>query len=270
MNSSDKPAEPPIRGFVEMSSFRYQHHIDGLRALAVILVILHHLGDWAGLSGGYVGVDVFFVISGFLITSIVKAEIEAQRFSFGGFYRRRIIRLAPAYFTVLITTTIAALVWMLPAEMIAYARSVAASSLFIANFHMWREVGGYFGAASETTPLLHLWSLAVEEQFYFFWPLILSFAHRLLGMRWMALLVIATTLVGIVISQWGVVRFPAAAYYLLPTRFFELSAGAALAYLPVAKAGRLPWTAVSACGFGLILYASVSYGRETLFPATPS
>jgi len=261
-----KPDEPTIRGFVEMSSIHYQRHIDGLRALAVILVILHHLGDWAGLSGGYVGVDVFFVISGFLITSIVKAEIDAQRFSFGGFYRRRVIRLAPAYFTVLITTTIAALVWMLPAEMIAYARSAAASSLFIANFHMWREVGGYFGAASETTPLLHLWSLAVEEQFYLFWPLMLLLGHRWLGLRWMAFLVVAITLGGIAVSQWGVMRFPAAAYYLLPTRFFELSAGAALAYLPVARVGRLLRTLVSACGLGLILYASVSYGRETLFP----
>lgn len=249
-----------------MSSIRYQAHIDGLRALAVTLVIFHHLGDWAGLRGGYVGVDVFFVISGFLITSIVKAELDTQRFSFGGFYRRRVIRLAPAYFTVLIATSVAALVWMLPAEIVAYAQSAAASSLFLANFHMWREVGGYFGAASETTPLLHLWSLAVEEQFYLFWPLVLLLGHRCFGLRWMPWLVIGLTVAGVVISQWGVMRFPAAGYYLLPTRFYELSAGAALAYLPPARIGRLGRIFTAGSGLALIFYSALSYGKETLFP----
>lgn len=249
-----------------MSSIRYQPHIDGLRAVAVILVILHHLGGWLGMQGGYVGVDVFFVISGFLITSIVKMEIDTQCFSLGGFYRRRVIRLAPAYFTVLIATSVAALIWMLPAELIAYAQSAAASSLFLANFHMWRDVGGYFGAAAETTPLLHLWSLAVEEQFYLFWPLILLLGHKWVGLRWLPWLVLGGTAAGVVISQWGVVRFPGASYYLIPTRFYELSAGAALAYLPAARLGRVASGFAAACGLAMILYSALSYSKETLFP----
>lgn len=249
-----------------MSSIRYQPHIDGLRAIAVLLVIFHHLGDWAGVHGGYVGVDVFFVISGYLITSIVKAEVEAGRFTFGGFYRRRIIRLAPAYFTVLVATTLAALVWMLPAELLAYARSMAASSLFLANFHMWKEVGGYFGASAETTPLLHLWSLAVEEQFYLFWPVALLIAHKLLPRRWLPWLVLAVAIGGTVVSQWGVLHYPAAAYYLLPTRVFELAAGAVLAYWTHREVGRVWANAISFAGLGLIAYAAWTYGKETMFP----
>ena len=249
-----------------MSSIKYQPHIDGLRAVAVLLVIFHHLGDWAGIRGGYVGVDVFFVISGYLITSIVKTELESGRFTFGGFYRRRIVRLAPAYFTVLLATTLAALVWMLPAELLAYARSMAASSLFLANFHMWKEIGGYFGADAGTAPLLHLWSLAVEEQFYLFWPVALLIAHRLLPRRSLPWLVIAVAICGVVVSQWGVSRYPAAAYYLLPTRVFELAVGAMLAYWPRREASGALANAASFAGLGLIAYGAWTYGKETLFP----
>lgn len=250
-----------------MSSIRYQPHIDGLRAVAVLLVVLHHLGDWAAMRGGYVGVDVFFVISGFLITSIVRKELEAGSFTFGGFYKRRVIRLAPAYFTVLLATTFAALIWMLPAELLAYVRSMAASSLFFANFHMWKEVGGYFGADAHTAPLLHLWSLAVEEQFYLFWPVAMLLGHRLLKKPWMPWVVALIAIAGVSVSQWGVVRYPSAAYYLLPTRFFELAVGALLAYLPAVEHGKrnVPFLA-SITGVALILYGAMAYGRETLFP----
>lgn len=250
-----------------MSSIKYQPHIDGLRAVAVLLVIFHHLGDWGGLAGGFVGVDVFFVISGFLITSIVRSEMEAGTFSFSGFYKRRVVRLAPAYFTVLLATTVAALIWMLPAELLAYARSMIASSLFLANFHMWKEVGGYFGASADTVPLLHLWTLAVEEQFYIFWPIALLLVHRLLPQRWILWVVLAVVLAGTVASQSGVLRYPAAAYYLLPTRFFELATGALLAYLPVAARGGRRWgSAASLAGVAMILYAGLAFGKETLFP----
>lgn len=250
-----------------MSVIRYQPHIDGLRAVAVLLVIFHHLGDWGGLSGGYVGVDVFFVISGYLITSIVRTEVESGRFTFGGFYKRRVVRLAPAYFTVLLATTIAALIWMLPAELLAYVRSMAASSLFLANFHMWKEIGGYFGADADTAPLLHLWSLAVEEQFYLFWPVALLLGHRLLGARWMPWIVVTVAIVGAVVSQWGVERYPAAAYYLLPTRFFELAVGATLAYLPAAAAQHRRVSQLAPIlGVVLILYGAITFNPETLFP----
>ncbi|MBW8312222.1 MAG: acyltransferase [Rhizobium sp.] len=245
---------------------KYQPHIDGLRAVAVLLVILHHLGDWAGLGGGYVGVDVFFVISGYLITSIVKAEIEQRSFTIGGFYKRRVIRLAPAYFLVLGATTVAGLVWMLPAELIDYSRSAAASSVFLANFFMWREVGGYFGVGADTVPLLHLWSLAVEEQYYLFWPFALLIASALLNRRVMPYLIVALVVGGVAVSEWGVQRYPAAAYYLLPTRFYELMVGSLLAYLPVARAS-VAWSNVIAGAGGLlVLYAGCSFDRETPFP----
>ena len=243
----------------------YQPHIDGLRAVAVLLVIFHHLGEWSGLPGGFVGVDVFFVISGFLITSIIRSEIAAGRFSLGGFYKRRVLRLAPAYFTMLAAVTVAALIWMLPAELISYSRSVIASGLFLANFHMWKEVGGYFGVSADAVPLLHLWTLSVEEQFYLLWPLSLV-ALSLFPRRWIPRLLIALVIIGVAASQWGASRYPAAAYYLLPTRFFELATGAALAYLPKPSGGRQWRNVIVAVGISMVLYASVSYWKETVFP----
>lgn len=249
-----------------MASTKYRPHIDGLRAVAVLLVIFHHLGDRAGISGGYVGVDVFLVISGYLITGIVKSEIEAGGFDFGRFYKRRVVRLAPAYFTVLTTTTLAALLWMLPAELMAYAKSVIASSLLLANFHMWKEVGGYFGGDGGVVPLLHLWSLAVEEQFYLFWPVVMLLYQRIFQGRWALPFLVVATVAFTIGSQWGVVNFPAAAYYLLPTRAFELLVGAVLAYLPLST---LDWkwkTLASLVGVVLITYSGFSYWAETPFP----
>jgi hypothetical protein len=121
-------------------SIPYRPEIDGLRTVSVMLVILHHLG-WSLLPGGYVGVDVFFVISGYLITQIVSAEIRGGTFSIGNFYKRRIMRLAPAYFLVLAATTIASVLVMLPAELLDYFESVIYSTFFSANFYMWQEVG---------------------------------------------------------------------------------------------------------------------------------
>jgi peptidoglycan/LPS O-acetylase OafA/YrhL len=252
-----------------VSLIRYQAHIDGLRAVAVSIVILNHLGDWFGLTGGFVGVDVFFVISGFLITSIVAAEIESGQFTFGAFYKRRVIRLAPAYFTVLSITTIAACVWLLPIELMDYARSMAASSVFMANFHMWKEVGGYFGVDSRKLPLLHLWSLAIEEQFYLFWPAALLVGHRIFNHKLLPWLVAATAIAGVAASQWGAARYPAAAYYLLPTRFFELAVGAGLAYLPVRKDRRGVSSALSLIGAALILGSALPTARRHNFPVFP-
>lgn len=249
-----------------MTLSKYKPHIDGLRAIAVLLVILHHLGDWLGTRGGYIGVDVFFVISGYLITTIVRADIELGQFRFSAFYKRRVIRLAPAYFSVLIATTIAAFFWMLPGELVAYARSMIAASLFAANFHMWTEVGGYFGGDAMAVPLLHLWSLAVEEQFYVVWPFILLIGHRLLSGRRMLYAVAVVVVLGVVASQVGLERAPAAAYYLLPTRFFELATGAFLAYLPVSTLSQRLATWASFAGLGLISYAAWSFDRQTPFP----
>lgn len=243
----------------------YRPEIDGLRAVAVLIVIFNHLG-WSLFSGGYVGVDVFFVISGFLITRILVDEIGEGKLSIVGFYKRRIVRLAPAYFLVLAATSAIALCIMLPADLLDYAKSVLYSTVFLANFYMWKEVGGYFNNQVEFIPLLHLWSLAVEEQFYIFWPLILWLIHKLLPPRWLAWVVFAGLLAGIGLAEWGTLKNPDLAYYLMPTRAFELAMGAMLVFLPAARAGATLARALPAVGLLMILYPALSYGSATPFP----
>ncbi|MCK0152831.1 acyltransferase [Alcanivorax sp. S6407] len=247
----------------------YRPEIDGLRFLAVALVILHHLGI-PGFNGGFVGVDVFFVISGYLITSILVKEVSSSAFSFGGFYRRRVIRLAPAYFLVLLASGVLACFTLLPAELVQFAKSTIYSTFFAANFFMWDAVGGYFGSGADTTPLLHLWSLAVEEQFYLFWPvgflvLVRLFPSRLSISAVIVLMLIATVMV----SQYGALNYPAAAYYLMPTRAFELLIGAALVFLPSFTLGgysRYVRMVLSAMGLGLIAYSSIFFDKSIWFP----
>lgn len=254
---------------VMASKMPYRPEVDGLRTVAVLLVILHHLG-WAAVSGGYVGVDVFFVISGYLITGLLLVDLRHGRFSLAHFYRRRIIRLAPAYFLVLAVTSLAALIWMLPAELLNYATSALYSTFFLANFYMWHEVGGYFGAQSDVVPLLHLWSLAVEEQFYLLWPLLLFGAWRVLGRGSLALFVLIGVIAGAIVSEWGVQNYRAAAYYLLPTRFFELMIGALVAVVPPLSTDDRRWRLarelLSLTGFAFIAYSATQFTTQRLFP----
>jgi peptidoglycan/LPS O-acetylase OafA/YrhL len=243
----------------------YRPEIDGLRAIAVLIVIFNHLG-WKLFSGGYVGVDVFFVISGFLITSILLSEIRDGQFSITAFYKRRIIRLAPAYFLVLAAASALAVALMLPADLLDYIKSALYSTVFLANFYMWKEVGGYFNNQVEFIPLLHLWSLAVEEQFYIFWPLILWLLHKLVPARWLAAIVAVGIVLGVGVSEWGIVRNPAMAYYLMPTRAFELAIGAWLAFAP-ATPGSAAWRrAMPTLGLALIAVPMFTYNGDTAFP----
>lgn len=246
-------------------TLQYRPEIDGLRALAVLAVIFNHLG-WPLFSGGYVGVDVFFVISGFLITKILAGELRQGALSIIGFYKRRIIRLAPAYFLVLGATTLLALALLLPADLLAYFKSMASSTVFLANFYMWKQVGGYFGSESGFIPLLHLWSLAVEEQFYIFWPLLLWLIHRYLPPRWTGWLVAAGMLAALGVAEWGVRHNPDMAYYLMPTRAFELAMGALLVFLPPLRAGGAAQRALPTLGLLLILGTVFAYGAGTPFP----
>jgi peptidoglycan/LPS O-acetylase OafA/YrhL len=159
------------RNIFEKLNSGHRSDIDGLRALAVVPVVLFHAGV-PGNSGGVLGVDVFFVISGFLITSILLREIDEDRFSIVGFYNRRVRRIFPALFSVLLAVCIAALFLLSPAALARFGWSVLGTTFFVSNILFYREAG-YFDTSSLEKPLLHTWSLAVEEQFYLVWPLLL-------------------------------------------------------------------------------------------------
>jgi peptidoglycan/LPS O-acetylase OafA/YrhL len=247
---------------------QYRREIDGLRALAVVPVILFHAG-FAVFSGGFVGVDVFFVISGYLITSIIISEQRQGTFTLAGFYERRARRILPALFLVLACTLPFAWMWLLPAEMKSFSESLVAVSAFASNIFFWRT-SGYFDSAAELKPLLHTWSLAVEEQYYVFFPLLLMLlAH--VSRRWLAGLLAAAALASLALAQLRVVVSPAATFYLLPTRGWELLIGALIAlFLSRGKLAPRPrWVDELLAGAGLLLIAVAifAFDRQTPFPS---
>src|SRR3984957_14329216 len=206
-------------------SDRYRPDIDGLRAVAVLLVVLFHAFPEA-MRGGFIGVDIFFVISGFLITGIIVRELDQKRFSLVTFYNRRIRRIFPALIVVLGVTLVLGWLWMLPAVYAQLSSDVFASAAFFANIALLLQ-SGYFDVESARKPLLHLWSLGIEEQFYLFWPLILMLLARLrlnlLG---------AASVIGVasfVLNLALIGSNPVATFYLPFTRAWELLAGGALA-----------------------------------------
>jgi peptidoglycan/LPS O-acetylase OafA/YrhL len=243
----------------------YRAEIDGLRALAVVPVILFHAG-FEAFRGGFVGVDVFFVISGYLITSIIYNEIRDGSFSIVRFYERRARRILPALIVVTVVSIPFAWVWMMPDEFQAFGESVAAVSLFSSNFFFWRN-SIYFADAAELKPLLHTWSLAVEEQFYLVFPLMLLVLCRL---KWAYLagtiaIMIAASLA---LAELGTRMFPGATFYLLPTRAWELGIGAALALMSIGWKELCGWPAqvASALGIGMILYSVFAFDETVPFP----
>jgi peptidoglycan/LPS O-acetylase OafA/YrhL len=244
----------------------YRRDIDGIRALAIVPVVLYHAGV-GRLTGGFVGVDVFFVLSGYLITGIVQRDIDAGRFSIARFYARRARRILPALYLVLAGTMALGVLVLLPGEVRSLGKMTVATCLFVSNVMFWRE-SGYFDAGAEMNPLLMTWSLGVEEQFYLIWPLALAAAarHRR-GARWLVGLGGAASLAVAVIQ---VARSPDAAFFLAPGRAWELLLGAALAVRGSSRPGldgrgRLR-DAASWGGLGLVLGAVFLFGGETPFP----
>jgi peptidoglycan/LPS O-acetylase OafA/YrhL len=250
----------------------YRREIDGLRALAVVPVILFHAG-FRAFSGGYVGVDVFFVISGYLITTLILAERAQGTFSLAGFYERRARRILPALFVVMAACLPAAWLWLSPADMKAFAASLVAVSLFASNVLFYSE-SGYFAPDAELKPLLHTWSLAVEEQFYVLFPLFLLAAWRL-GRRWTIALLAVVALLSLALAQSGAFHSPAATFLLLPSRVWELLTGALVAFyvqLRPAPAGHErpnPWPGeiAGAAGVAMILSGVFLFDKETPFPS---
>ena len=238
-----------------------------MRALAVVPVILFHAG-YAQFGGGFVGVDVFFVISGYLITSIIAAELQAGRFSLLVFYERRARRILPALFFVLLACLPLAWIWLTPEEMTAFSRSLVAVPLFASNFLFWQQ-SGYFDTASELKPLLHTWSLAVEEQYYLLFPLLLMAVWKG-GRRWVQGTLVVGALASLALAVWGVGRAPSAAFFLLPTRAWELLLGSCTALLlmqrpPASFTPRLAQGG-SLAGLAMLLYAIFAFDKYTPFP----
>ncbi len=206
---------------------KYRSEIDGLRAVAVIPVILFHAG-FSAFSGGFVGVDVFFVISGYLITTIILSEMEKGTFSLIDFYDRRARRILPSLFLVMLVSLLFAWLWLLPSDMKSFSQSLVAVVSFSSNILFWLT-SGYWDTASELKPLLHTWSLAVEEQYYVLFPLFLMLMWNY-RKRWIlgAFILIAGS--SLAAAQWGAYHKPSAAFYLLPARGWELAIGAGIAF----------------------------------------
>ena len=246
---------------------KYRAEIDGLRALAVMPVILFHAG-YEFFSGGFTGVDVFFVISGYLITTIIISEMAEDTFSLVHFYERRARRILPALFFMMVVCIPFAWLWLLPSELKDFGQSLVAVSTFSSNILFWRE-GGYFSMASELKPLLHTWSLAIEEQYYILFPIFLMFTWRL-GLKWILVLLSIVFLVSIGVGLWGAYNSPAAAFFLLPTRAWELLVGVFVAFYLKYNSHSKSHTVnqvLSLLGFGMIVYSNIAFEKTTPFPS---
>lgn len=250
----------------------YRPEIDGLRSVAVLPVMLFHAG-FVFFSGGFVGVDIFFVISGYLITSILAKELSEGRFSIINFYERRARRILPALFFVMAVTLPFALWWMLDADLSNLGRSMVSVGLFASNLFFWKNTT-YFDPASGEQPLLHTWSLAVEEQYYIFFPILLFVLWKL-RRRYVALLLVAATAGSLGLAQWASFYHPETNFYLLPTRAWELLCGslAALALIGRRGVGSLPIislradAALAVIGLAMIVYSVLAFDENIPFPS---
>lgn len=212
----------------------YRPEIDGLRAISVLGVVFFHVGS-PGFSGGFVGVDVFFVISGFLITRILIEENRNGDFSFLRFYERRVRRILPALYVVLAASFVAAFYLMLPNALVDFTRSLGATLLFSSNVYFWRWTD-YFAPDAGLEPLLHTWSLGVEEQYYVLFPALLLLLWRFRVSR-PVILIAAGTLASLVLSEVLGRIDPTANFYLLPSRAWQLGLGSLGAFLSLRPGG---------------------------------
>lgn len=246
-----------------MPTFPYRPDVDGLRAVAIGIVLLFHTS--LGCPGGYIGVDVFFVISGFLITGLIVKQQYSGDFRLRDFWYRRIRRIMPASAVMVLVVLIAGALLLLPHDYCDLAQSTIAQQLLLANVYFYRTTGYFAGPAGEK-PLLHMWSLAVEEQFYVLYPLLLLLVHRYrIAHLWQWLL--SLTLISFALSVWGVRSHPNATYYVLPTRAWELLVGGLLCSVPAStKTPRALRELLAVSGAAMILIASVAMDSNTPFP----
>lgn len=242
---------------------KYRPEVDGLRAVAILPVVFFHAGS-SIFTGGYIGVDVFFVISGFLITHIILSELKEEHFSIRRFYDRRARRILPALFTMLFVCIPFAWLWMLPAQFKDFLQSLGSVIFFVSNFVLAGE-SDYFAAAAEEMPLLHTWSLAVEEQFYLFIPLLLAFLWRFCS-RLAFIIISILAFFSLCLTQLMLDIDPTANFYLLPTRAWELLAGSICAFL-VRDKPQNPNSILAGIGLALILVSAFYFDAQTPFPS---
>jgi peptidoglycan/LPS O-acetylase OafA/YrhL len=240
---------------------RYRPEIDGLRAVAVLPVILFHAG-FAAFPGGFVGVDIFFVISGYLITGILIDEIGSGRFSIVGFYERRARRILPALFAVLLACLPFAWMWLLDEQLSDFAASLAAVLVFLSNIFFMSQVS-YFAPAAELQPLLHTWSLSVEEQYYLLFPLIVALSLRA-GVARLFAVVLALTLASLAISEVGIRLDAGRNFFFTLSRFWELGLGS-LCAVAVARWGERRNGPLALAGLGMILASIFLYHADLPF-----
>ena len=247
----------------------YRPEVDGIRTIAVLAVLFFH-AEFQGFSGGFVGVDVFFVISGYLITSVVLREVSVNKFTFANFYEKRIRRIFPALFFISFCCIPFALFLMTPLDLKNFFQSVFSSTIFGSNVLFWLHSGDYFDTASIWKPLHHTWSLAVEEQFYFFHPIIILLVSKF-SQRFQKSIIVIGIILSISYSLYFIEIDPKGNFYLLPSRIWELYAGAILAYLNFNKiksyfSNRL-CDLFSIIGLILIFYSVITFNSLTPHPS---
>ncbi|MEO0367684.1 MAG: acyltransferase family protein [Pseudomonadota bacterium] len=276
-SNSESAATESVANKDSQPHLNYRPDIDGLRALAIIPVLIFHAFP-SLMQGGFIGVDIFFVISGFLISSIILRNLDAGTFSFTDFYSRRVRRIFPALITILLFVLIFGWFALLADEYKLLGQHVAASAAFVQNFMLWQEAG-YFDVSSDLKPLLHVWSLAIEEQFYLIFPLLLWAAWRL-GVN-LLVLVVVLALGSLALNLHGMDGDPTPLFYSPLTRFWELMAGAILAYLTINyqasaepsldKAGdlssrQLLQSAASCLGLVLVVGSAFAFSKADIYP----
>ena len=258
-----------------MIKINYRPEIDGLRAIAVVAVIIYHANltifNYPLLKGGFLGVDIFFVISGYLITSLIYKELLINNsFSFKYFYERRIRRILPALLTVIFLLFPVSFIYLLPSSFVDYSHSIISSLGFSSNFYFHIIGQKYAAESASIIPFLHTWSLSVEEQFYILFPIVFFVVFKYLK-KYLHFLLILFFFLSLLLAEWGSKNYPSLNFYLLPTRGWELIAGSILAYfeisLGIRKSNKFLNLILPSIGLILIIISILTFNDNILHPS---
>lgn len=248
---------------------KYRKEIDGLRAFAIIPVIFFHAG-LQSFSGGFVGVDVFFVVSGYLIATLIISQLSINTFSLHHFYIRRVRRILPALFIMMLVSIPFAWILLLPSDMKEFSQSMVSVVIFLSNILFWMK-SGYFDTSTEIKPLIHTWSLSIEEQFYILFPVMCIIIFKF-SKRNFLLIFSLIALIGLLTAQHITTNYPSMAFYMLPTRGWEIICGVLVAYMLQREyflhlRGIIINQILSLAGFGLVLFSIITFNLNTPHPS---